>query len=350
MTTSTTPTAPPSKLRRGPAEAASTPSADEARAFADALVCGVPANQEGGPAEIAEFLVRWNVSIPLKTSRRVETLMLRGEPGTGKTRFARLMSLHRAWCSAPPSLRREAENVVHAARIRRHDPLNALRCAVGDKLDAIYGWKEQPLPNFVGTLFDSLLFGYAKGAFSDAKEDTPGALTWPRRQPERKDVFLDEVTEIDSGLQAKLLGVLSTGQFTPVGGKEPYDLVDRLIFASHRDLKTIVGDRFRRDLYEHIATPCIRIGGISEYKPNDFAVLVRGLVARISTDLGVEPDLIHLEDSEVQELYDHSWPGNVRQLEKVLEDFVRACLAGRTGRRPLEVAAEIAPLFETTNK
>jgi len=244
-------------------------------------------------------------------------------------------------------LRREAEDVVHAARIKRHDPLSALRCAVGDKLDAIYGWKEQPLPNFVGTLFDSLLFGYAKGAFSDAKEDTPGALTWPRRQPERKDVFLDEVTEIDGGLQAKLLGVLSTGQFTPVGGKEPYDLVDRLIFASNRDLKAIVGDRFRRDLYERIATPCIRIGGVSEYKPNDFAELVRGLVARISMDLGVEPDVIHLEDSEVQDLFDQPWPGNVRQLEKVLEDFVRACVAGRTGRRPVAVAAEIAPLFET---
>jgi len=214
---------------------------------------------------------------------------------------------------------------------------------------ACYGWKEQPLPNFVGTLFDSLLFGYAAGAFSDAKADTRGALTWGRKDPGRKDVFLDEVTEIDGVLQAKLLRVLSTGEFTPVGKREPQDLVDRLIFASNRDLKAVVGERFRRDLYDRIATPCIRIGGISEYTPNNFMELVRGLMARISADLAVEADLIHLEDAEIEEMFKQPWPGNVRQLEKVLEDFVRACIAGRTGRRPLDVAAEIAPLFQTTN-
>ncbi len=329
------------------------PSYSEAFDFAIGLVAAVPATAPGRqdfvPADVAEFLVRWNLPEPKTASRRVETLMLIGAPGTGKTRFARLIWLHRAWCRAPCELRRKAQAELDRWLRERRDPLNIMRGDVGTALSKRYGWKEAPLPNVVGSLFESLLFGYVGGAFTGANaKDTPGVLTWPDRDgPSRKDVFLDEVTEVAGDLQPKLLGVLSTGEFTPVGGKASHPLVDRLIFASNRDLREAAGKTLRRDLYERIATPCLEIRGIDKYTPDAFETLVRSLVAQISADLDWQGAPIHLPDADLADLRGLSWPGNVRQIEKVMEDFVRAYVMDRTGRRPLEVAAEIAPLFDS---
>lgn len=322
-------------------------SSDESAEFARLLLQGEPGIAVGHRGssldDLVDFFVRWSL-----TTTRVETLLLRGDVGTGKTRLARLLWFYRAYCRAGKPARAAVKDQLVAAYKAERDLGQAIRDPkVVGELSKIYGWREQPLPNVVDTLFDALLFGHEKGAFTGAVGTLPGALTWSEspKPVVPKDVFLDEVTEIGENSQVKLLGLLSTGVFRAVGGQSEQKLVDRLVFATNRDLETFVANgRFRRDLHHRIASPCLRLRGLDEYSEAEFASVVRVLTTEWSQALGVT-EMLQVRPSEIEELRRMKWPGNIRQLEKVIDDFVRSAAAGKVGRRPMQVAEETAEFF-----
>jgi len=332
------------------------PSRDENRHFTALLLTTVQARiVTDSPVKsdtLEDLFIRWNSVQPNPMSKKVETMLLLGEPGTGKTHLARLFWFHRAWTLSEPKKREEIADKL-ASEIKEHRGPDLVVERYAPKLEETYTWRFAPIPNLVENLFDSLLFGYRKGAFTGATKNRPGALTWwSGENTTPKDVFLDEVTEAAEVTQAKLLGLLSTGEFMPVGeNQKPYPLVDRILLASNRDLKELLArQKLRLDLYHRIVSPSITLDPLASYDPRAFENLVRSLLAKVSH--GFEGPKITISDSEIDSLQGRQWPGNIRQLEKVLEDFVRSCLVGSTSRRPENVADEVAPLFnlEATGK
>jgi two-component system, NtrC family, response regulator AtoC len=202
-------------------------------------------------------------------------VLLQGESGTGKDLVAK---------------------AVHYRSRRAEEPFVAINCAA--------------IPP---TLIESELFGYEKGAFTDAKGRKEGLF----EQAEGGTIFLDEIGELELGLQAKLLRVLEEGSFRRVGGLKDLPLDVRVIAASNRDLKgESDAGRFRLDLYYRLSViqidlPPLRERGddvllLTEHYINDFNRRLRRKIA------GLAP--------EVAGIFRHyTWPGNVRELRNVIE-------------------------------
>jgi transcriptional regulator with PAS, ATPase and Fis domain len=168
-------------------------------------------------------------------------------------------------------------------------------------------------------LLESELFGYVRGAFSDAQKDRPGLF----REAHGGSLFLDEIGEMPVNLQAKLLRVIETREIRPLGSNKT-DRVDvRLIAATNRQLEQAVDDgRFRRDLFYRLDVIRIELPPLRE-RPEDIAPLVEHFLERFAPRAkrsvkGVEKDALTL-------LMQYRWPGNVRELEHTLE---RAVLLG----------------------
>src|SRR5499426_3911884 len=205
----------------------------------------------------------------------VSSVLLQGESGTGKDLIAK---------------------AIHYHSNRAQGPFVAINCAA--------------LP---GTLIESELFGYEKGAFTDAKARKEGMF----EQAEGGTLLLDEIGELELSLQAKLLRVLEEGAFRRVGGLKDIPLDVRVLAASNRDLKAeSEAGRFRLDLYYRLSIIQIDLPPLRER--GDDALLLTGyyinhfnekLRKRIS---GVTP--------EVAEIFRrYGWPGNVRELRNVVE-------------------------------
>ena len=205
----------------------------------------------------------------------VSSVLLQGESGTGKDLLAK---------------------AIHNASRRSASPFVAINCAA--------------IP---ATLIESELFGYEKGAFTDAKSRKEGLF----EQAEGGTLFLDEIGELDLGLQAKLLRVLEEGSFRRVGGLKDLPLDVRVIAASNRDLK--VGSeegRFRLDLYYRLSVIQIDVPPLRE-RGEDVIRLADHLIAGFNRQFRKR---VRGLSTQVADIFRHyKWPGNVRELRNVVE-------------------------------
>lgn len=205
----------------------------------------------------------------------VSSVLLQGESGTGKDLVAK---------------------AIHYHSTRADNPFVAINCAA--------------LP---GTLIESELFGYEKGAFTDAKARKEGLF----EQAEGGTLFLDEIGELELSLQAKLLRVLEEGSFRRVGGLKDLPLDVRVIAASNRDLKTEgEAGRFRSDLYYRLSVIQIDIPPLRD-RGDDIRVLAEHYMASFRSRLRKNVDGIDTEALATFRRYE--WPGNVRELRNVIE-------------------------------
>jgi two-component system, NtrC family, response regulator AtoC len=238
----------------------------------------------------------------------VSSVLLQGESGTGKDLVVK---------------------AIHYQSTRAEEPFVAINCAA--------------LP---GTLIESELFGYEKGAFTDAKARKEGLF----EQAEGGTLFLDEIGELELSLQAKLLRVLEEGCFRRVGGLKDLPLDVRVIAASNRDLKAeSEANRFRADLFYRLSVIQIDIPPLRE-RGDDVALLAEHYVASFRSRLRKSIDGIAPEALAAFRRY--RWPGNVRELRNVIERAMiledestittKYLPRGLTGESHAEVEAPIA--------
>jgi two-component system response regulator HydG len=163
------------------------------------------------------------------------------------------------------------------------------------------------------TLFESELFGHEKGAFTGAVFRKLGLV----EAAQGGTLFLDEIGDIQPALQAKLLRLLETGTYRPVGSVEPKQANFRLVCATHRDLKQMVENgSFRQDLYFRINVFPIRLPPLRERR-EDLPLLVETLLNRIAGKQAPK-----VAPTALQCLQDYAFPGNVRELRNILEHAV----------------------------
>ncbi|MEX5216952.1 MAG: sigma-54 dependent transcriptional regulator [Nitrospira sp.] len=223
------------------------------------------------------------------------TVLITGESGTGKDLLAR---------------------AIHLASLRAQGPLVALNCA---------GIPEN--------LLESELFGYEKGAFTDAKKGKPGRF----QLADRGTLFLDEIGEMSLAAQAKLLRVLEHHIVEPLGGVRSTKVDIRVIAATNQELPELIKrERFRLDLYYRINVYQLRIPALRE-RPEDIEPILDLFLEtarreRGSRIQGIAPEALAL-------LQRYSWPGNVRELHNVVEWITISCKGGEI--RPEHLPATI---------
>lgn len=170
--------------------------------------------------------------------------------------------------------------------------------------------------NVPATLLESELFGYRKGAFTGAWRDKPGKFQIVNDGT----IFLDEISEMHPGMQAKLLQVLQEGVFTPVGGVESVQVNVRVVAATNAVLKKIMENgRFRTDLYYRLAVISLYLPPLRE-RPEDIPLLVHYFLERYAAIYRNQSRALSGELWELLERYD--WPGNVRELENMIKSLV----------------------------
>jgi formate hydrogenlyase transcriptional activator len=206
------------------------------------------------------------------------TVLIYGETGTGKELIAR---------------------AIHSASQRRDKPLIKLNCAA--------------LP---AGLIENELFGHEKGAFTGAIARHTGRF----ELADRGTIFLDEIGELPSETQAKLLRVLQEHEFDRVGGTSTKKVDVRVIAATNRDLKKAVGDKsFREDLYYRLSVFPIQLPPLRE-RQEDIPLLAQYLLDKFAIRVARRFDGI--DSATVRRLVAYPWPGNVRELQNVLERAV----------------------------
>jgi DNA-binding NtrC family response regulator len=157
-------------------------------------------------------------------------------------------------------------------------------------------------------LVESELFGHVKGAFTGANSDHPGLFGIAGRGT----VFLDEIGELPLALQPKLLRVLETRSFRPVGAAASRRFEGRVIAASHRDLVELVRQgRFREDLYYRLAVFVLDVPGLDQRR-DDIPLLAQHFAA-------LQPRALRFTSDALERLREHAWPGNVRQLRNLID-------------------------------
>lgn len=205
-------------------------------------------------------------------------ILIRGDNGTGKSLLARF---------------------IHTASSATEVPFVKVNCAA--------------IP---GSLLESELFGYEKGAFTGAYSAKPGRVELAHGGT----LFLDGIDEIDMSLQAKLLQLLQDGQFTRIGGQEDRHIQVRLICATNRDLENeIIQGRFRQDLYYRINVVTIRLPPLRD-RTEDIGALTAHFLEMHCLRHHVSPR--RLSSAVLRLLEKHPWPGNIRELENLIERYV----------------------------
>ncbi|MDZ7780728.1 MAG: sigma-54 dependent transcriptional regulator [Gemmatimonadota bacterium] len=221
-------------------------------------------------------------------------VLLQGESGTGKELAAR---------------------AIHAESPRAGEPFMAVNCA--------------GIPE---ALLESEFFGHVKGAFTGATSTRAGLF----QQADGGTLLLDEVGEMPSGLQAKLLRVLQEGEVKPVGSDHNTPVDVRIIAATHRELTAETSDSeqtgLRRDLYYRLETFRLVVPPLRE-RVGDVDLLAARFVQRHAVRLDRTPPEVGIEFLEILRAYD--FPGNVRELENLVERAVTFCEGGRLEPRHL---------------
>ncbi|OEY67913.1 sigma-54 interaction domain-containing protein [Marinobacter sp. X15-166B] len=163
------------------------------------------------------------------------------------------------------------------------------------------------------SLLESELFGHVKGAFSGADKTKPGLLA----QADGGTLFLDEIGDMPLNLQAKLLRVLETGRFRPLGAQREQCSDFRLVAATHQPLHALIQDgRFRRDLFYRLSQFPLTVAPLRE-RPDDLEPLSRHFVRAYSIREGAGP--LGVSSQALQHLAGYSFPGNVRELRNLIE-------------------------------
>ena len=202
-------------------------------------------------------------------------IMITGQTGTGKEMIARK---------------------IHEYSLRAAKPFIPVDCTT-----------------LTGPLFESQLFGHAKGAFTGAIADTLGFF----RAADGGTIFLDEISEIPIELQAKLLRVLQQGTVAPLGSTRIYPIDVRVICASNRNLKQMVDqNEFRADLYYRINVVNIDIPPLSQ-RSEDILPLANHFLGNLAAFYSEPPK--RLSEKSQQILLKYPWPGNVREMANAME-------------------------------
>jgi sigma-54 dependent transcriptional regulator len=215
------------------------------------------------------------IETALKVARVDLSVLIQGENGVGKEIIPR---------------------IIHDASPRKNKRYLALNCGA--------------IPE--GTI-DSELFGHVKGAFTGSVDSREGYFS----AADGGTLFLDEVGELPLQTQVRLLRVLETGEFIPVGSSEVKKTNVRIVAATNVDMKQAIADReFRQDLYYRLAAVSIAIPPLRE-RGNDIDILFRKFALEMSERYQMPP--IRLNDAARSALLSYSWPGNIRQLKNVAE-------------------------------
>ena len=218
-------------------------------------------------------------------ARHDVTILLIGETGAGKTYLSRL---------------------IHEVSLRRHEPFLPVACGA--------------LPN---DLIESELFGHTKGSFTSAHQDKEGKFIAARRGS----ILLDEIDALGLEQQVKLLRVIETGEFEPVGSNHTQHCQARLIVASNLDLQPLVEHgRFRPDLYYRLNMLKFVIPPL-RHRKMDVIPLAKKFVRQFSIKHGIRID--EIDSGVYSTLLEYPWPGNVRELEHVVQRAVIYCRDGR---------------------
>lgn len=213
-----------------------------------------------------------------KVAQSDSTVLITGESGTGKELVARAIHEHSARVSAP--------------------------------------WVVVNCGAIPSELLEAELFGHVKGAFTGATQNREGRF----EVAQGGTLFLDEIGDLPLHLQVKLLRVLQTRQFEPVGSSKPLDLNVRIIAATNRDLEEAVSKReFREDLYYRLNVIPVKIPSLRERR-SDIPLLVHHFIHQFNqlTQRAVEPPSGQIMEA----LLAYDWPGNVRELENLMERLV----------------------------
>lgn len=223
-------------------------------------------------------VMRETIALARKVARsEASSILLQGESGTGKDLLAK---------------------AIHYDSTRADEPFVAINCAA--------------LP---ANLIEAELFGYEKGAFTDAKQRKEGLI----EQASGGTLFLDEISELDAALQAKLLRVLEEGKVRRLGGLHEIELDLRVIASSNRDLKTEVDhNRFRLDLYYRLAVIRIDLPPLRE-RGDDVLLLAAHYIETFNRTMRRKPPVRELATATRESFRRYSWPGNVRELRNVIE-------------------------------
>jgi two-component system, NtrC family, response regulator AtoC len=182
-------------------------------------------------------------------------------------------------------------------------------------------WRRGPFvkvncPAIPGTLLESELFGFQKGAFTGAHASKPGRM----EMAQGGTLFLDEIAELDASLQAKLLHVLQDGHFTRIGDHEERRMDARIVCATNRQLqKEIESGGFRADLFYRINVITITLPSLSDRR-DDIPYLAEYL--RELFNRRFERDAAPLSKETLQLLQQRDWPGNIRELENCVARYV----------------------------
>lgn len=169
------------------------------------------------------------------------------------------------------------------------------------------------------TLIESELFGYEKGAFTDARTPKIGLIEYANKGT----LFLDEITEVSQNIQVKLLRFIQERTIRKIGGNQEIPVDVRIIYATNRDIEEEVrSGRFREDLWWRINVFRIHIPPLRERK-EDIIVLAEYYLKKYSEEIGKKVSRI---SDEVMELFlNYSWPGNVRELQNVIRRAIIVC-------------------------
>ncbi|HZV00527.1 MAG TPA: sigma 54-interacting transcriptional regulator [Planctomycetota bacterium] len=182
------------------------------------------------------------------------------------------------------------------------------------------------------TLFESVLFGHVKGAFTGAHENAPGLF----RLADGGTIFLDEVGELPREAQAKLLRAIETGEVRPVGGPAPIKVDVRLIAATNRDLRLMVKEQtFREDLFYRLNVLRVTLPPLRRRR-EDIPLLLEKFLDREAREARRPSPKLGADAMKL--LYDYPWPGNVRELENEIRRLVAVGPAIVT---PLDLSASI---------
>jgi len=191
-------------------------------------------------------------------------------------------------------------------------------------------------------LFESELFGHVKGAFTDAKEARKGRFELAQNGT----LFFDEIGALPSAVQPKLLRVLESNEFEPVGSSITHSANVRIISATNANLTDMVeSGTFRRDLMFRLNTFVLSLPPLRERK-EDIVLLAKNLIDKFSTKY--KKDKLLLRDDVVKVLNDYGWPGNVRELSHVIERAVILCRENVILPSHIMLSDEKAPQDEVT--
>lgn len=221
------------------------------------------------------------ISILPDVAESESTVLIQGPSGSGKELFAR---------------------AVHRLSNRRDNPLVVINCGT--------------LPP---TLFESELFGYVKGAFTDAKKNKPGKI-WIA---EGGTIFLDEIGELPLNTQVKLLRLLQQREYEQIGGVKTHKANIRVVAATNRDLDELVKQgRFRDDLYFRLAVIKFDLPPLRERR-EDIPLLIDYFIRRFNARTG--KNILSISMDAMNVLLRHDFYGNVRELENIIEHGFAIC-------------------------